>query len=184
MSSIFDVFKSNKTKIAEQQEIILDLQANIAGRVTEVEALEEEAEHAKGEITKHEAKIHDLTKEIDRVESNKKIQIDEMKADRTLHDNKVTAEREMHDEKMKHLVVMKTEALAVDHDKKVIELERKSASEISEVKSKYQDKMEKQLQNETKNIKEMYNQILTRLPNLNASMHLGGQKDADKDSNS
>ena len=177
MSSIFDIFKSNNTKIAEQEKLILDQAEALADQQREIEHGKIKENDLKLKIEARETKIHDLGKEIDRVESNKKIQIDEMKADRKLHDDRVAAERQMHEQKLEHLVACKTESLAIEHDKKVVELERKSAADVAVIKDKYQDKLVKQLEKETQGIKEMYSQILTRLPNLNASMHLGGPKE-------
>lgn len=74
------------------------------------------------------------------------------------------------DEDIKHMTKIKEEKLEIAHERKVIEMERKKETEVAKVKDEYRDKLEKQLAQETANIKEMYGQILERLPNVNVKM--------------
>ena len=46
-------------------------------------------------------------------------------------------------------------------------MEREKDSEIAKVKDDYRDKLEGRLEKEVVNMKEMYGQILERLPNIN-----------------
>jgi prefoldin subunit 5 len=78
--------------------------------------------------------------------------------------------RKTEEEDIKHMVRMKEERMAVDLEKKTVAIERERDATIAKVKDEYRDKMEKQLSEETKNIKEMYGQILQRLPNVNVKL--------------
>ena len=74
------------------------------------------------------------------------------------------------EEDIKHLVKLHDEKKVVEFERKSLELERKKDEEIAKVKDEYRDKMEKQLAEETKNIRGMYTEILARLPNVNVKM--------------
>lgn len=167
--SIFSIFKTNRKKIAEQEAMIIEQRKKLDEAQTERHGMEAKVKSLKQVATAKEDKIHELGKQIDRIESKKKIKIDEMNAD-----------RKMHDEKMEHLVKIKIESLEIEHDKKVVSLERSEATAIADVKDEYRDKSEERLEKRNEELKDMYSEVLERLPNLNASMHLGGQKDADK----
>jgi hypothetical protein len=74
------------------------------------------------------------------------------------------------EEDIKHLVKLHDEKQVVQFERKSLELERKKDEEIAKVKDEYRDKLEKQLAEETKNIRGMYTEILARLPNVNVKM--------------
>jgi predicted DsbA family dithiol-disulfide isomerase len=78
--------------------------------------------------------------------------------------------RKTEEEDIKHMVRMKEERMAVDLEKKTMELERAKDVAIAAVKDEYRNKLETQLTKETDNIKTMYGQILERLPNINVKM--------------
>jgi len=75
-------------------------------------------------------------------------------------------ESKLADEDIKHMVRVREEQLALDYDRKVVELERKTQDEIAKAKDTYRDKLEVRLQAEVDNIKEMYGEILGRLPKV------------------
>jgi len=81
------------------------------------------------------------------------------------HEKKIT------EEDIKHMVRLKEEKMAVEAERKEVERDRKSASDIAEVKDTYRDKMETRLQTEVDNIKEMYGQILQRLPKVSVRQY-------------
>lgn len=166
---ILNIFKTNKRKIAEQQALIIEQAKKLQDLSEDNADGQRKLDELKQKHLDQEDKIHDLGKQIDKIESKKKIKISEMEAD-----------RKMHDEKMKHLVKIKIESLEIEHDKKVVSLERSEANAIAAVKDEYRDKSEEGLEKRNEELKGMYSEVLERLPNLNASMHLGGQKDADK----
>ena len=74
------------------------------------------------------------------------------------------------EEDIKHLVKLHDEKKLVEFERKALEMERKKDEEIAKVKDEYRDKMEKQLAEETKNIRGMYTEILARLPNVNVKL--------------
>lgn len=79
-------------------------------------------------------------------------------------------QKKMEDEDIKHMVKMAKEKHEIEFQKKVMALEKDKQCAIATVKDEYRDKLEKRLQTEVDNIKEMYGQILERLPNVNANL--------------
>lgn len=79
-------------------------------------------------------------------------------------------DRKIADEDIKHMVKMREERMELEFDKRVVAEEKKTATNIATVKDEYRDKMEIRLQTEVENIKEMYAQILERLPNVTARL--------------
>ena len=61
---------------------------------------------------------------------------------------------------------MREEALNIEHEKRCLENDRKREEEVAKVKDEYRDKLEARLQTEVANIKEMYGEILQRLPKV------------------
>lgn len=76
------------------------------------------------------------------------------------HEKKIT------EEDIKHLVRLHDAKQEVETEKKDLVRDRAQATAIAEVKDTYRDKMETRLQTEVNNIKEMYGQILARLPKV------------------
>ena len=115
-------------------------------------------------------------KKLDKLESDKKelesevekLRADVRKAKEDLADTK--HKKKMEDEDIKHMVKMSQEKNGIELEKKLAKCESEKQDAIAEVKDKYRDKMEERLQNEVLNIKEMYGQILERLPNVNARL--------------
>ena len=100
-------------------------------------------------------------------------EIEELRKDRTRLKQEVEdlkLKKKIEEEDIKHMVKMKMERLDLEHQKKVQETERAKEKEIANIKDTYRDKMELQLSKETTNIKEMYAQILDRLPNVNLKL--------------
>jgi predicted metal-dependent hydrolase len=75
-------------------------------------------------------------------------------------------EKKITEEDIKHMVRLKEERMEVANEKKNLERDREKENAIAEVKDNYRDKMEARLQKEVESIKEMYAQILQRLPKV------------------
>lgn len=82
------------------------------------------------------------------------------------------SKKKIEEEDIKHMVRMKEERMEVEHDKKSLEMERKKDEAIATVKDQYRDKMEGRLELEVTNMKEMYGEILARLPNISAKVKI------------
>ena len=82
--------------------------------------------------------------------------------------------KQMEEEMVAHKLKMREESVTLDADKRVSEAERKAAKEkddgIAKVKDKYRDKLENQLEKRGDEMKEMYSEILTRLPDVNLAI--------------
>lgn len=85
--------------------------------------------------------------------------------------------KKVEEEDIKHMVKMKEERLDLEHQKKTAKLGAEFASKnanaelekqqaIGEVKDKYRDKAEAVLEKQVNDMKDMYGQILERLPNV------------------
>ena len=113
----------------------------------------------------------DLEEKIDRLEQERlKLKADnEQLADekRALVQGNKLAENEI-----RHLVKIKEEKNAIELERKMVELEREQQKAIAEVKDKYQDKVEANLNEQLTGMKEMYGQILERLPDVNARLKI------------
>lgn len=125
------------------------------GNKAVIEKLEELKELLKNndvtEPEKLKSEISRLTEQLKQLKSDKKIE-----------------EREI-----QHLVKLKEEKLLVDYEKKVMELERKKASEVQVLRDEYQEKLQKLLERRGDDLKDMYAQILARLPDIN--LHMKGK---------
>lgn len=82
-------------------------------------------------------------------------------------------QKKVSEEDIKHMTKMKEEKLDIAHQKNKLQLEQEKNEAVAKVKDEYRDKLEKRLETEVTNIKEMYGQILERLPNVN--MRLKGE---------
>lgn len=75
-------------------------------------------------------------------------------------------QRKLEEDELKHTIRMREEALNMEHEKKVLQCERERDAAIAEVKDEYRDKLEARLQVEVTNMKDMYREILQRLPKV------------------
>lgn len=98
----------------------------------------------------------------------KKLERDIRSAKDDLADTK--HEKKMSDEDIKHMVKMAKEKDELTLKRKIMDAEAEKDAAIATVKDEYRDKMEERLEGEVKNMKEMYGQILERLPNVTARL--------------
>lgn len=103
--------------------------------------------------------FEDLTQERNRLER----QVADLEKDLETLKHK----KKIEEEDIKHMVRLKEERQEVEFQKRVLEIEAEKAQEIAAVKDDYRNKLEVRLQTEVDNIKEMYGQILERLPDVN-----------------
>jgi|SRR3990167_6928914 len=91
---------------------------------------------------------------------------------RMLKDNLAELEQKhrMQDEDIKHLVKIKESKLQMEHDQKMLVMQREKDADVLKIKDAYRDKLEAFLQQQVKDIKEMYGEILGRMPNVNVRL--------------
>ncbi len=80
-------------------------------------------------------------------------------------------EKKLAEEDIKHMVRIREEKLEVENERKQLIRDRDQQEAIANVKDEYRDKLEERLQVEVDNIKEMYGQILERLPTVTVRQH-------------
>jgi len=90
----------------------------------------------------------------------------------------VKHQKKIEEEDIKHMVKMKEERTAVENEKKLLEMEREKDKAIAEAKDEFRDKLEGFLQTQVKDTKDMYSEILKRLPDVTA--HFGTPKETAK----
>ena len=84
--------------------------------------------------------------------------------------------KKLEDEDIKHMVKINNERKAIELEKEKIKLERKGAEEVAKVKDAYRDKTEEQLEKQLTGMREMYAEILERLPNYNINHNVKESK--------
>ena len=111
---------------------------------------------------KKDNKADDLKRIIEKLEEERsalKSEVEDLKS-----------KKKIEEEQIKHLVKIKDEKRELEYKRKEMDLESKKNDEIAKVKDKYRDKMEENLISQKDDIKSMYSEILTRLPNVNAKI--------------
>lgn len=117
----------------------------------------------KTEVTgKLEKELEDLKSEHDLKEKEVKRLKEELE--------ELNLKKKMSEEDIKHMVKIDQERRDIEYQKKVMELEVKKNAEIERVRNDYRDKTEKQLETQVANMKEMYKEILGRLPDVNVRL--------------
>ena len=101
----------------------------------------------------------------DRSAKVKSLEIERDKLKEEISDLKI--QKKIEQEDIKHMVRLKEEKDLVIHERQKLEMENEKQKAINVVRDEYRDKLEKRLEVEVANMKEMYNQILARLPNIN-----------------
>lgn len=102
-----------------------------------------------------EAEIKELRKERDKLRED----VAELKL-----------KKKIEDEDIKHMIKMMEERNSVKEQQFKLTTEREKDAEIAKIKDAYRDKLETFLQGQVKDTKDMYNQILQRLPDVNVRL--------------
>ena len=82
----------------------------------------------------------------------------------------LTLDKKISEEDIKHMVKLKLEAADVATEKKELKLQRASDKKVMDIKLEYQNKTEKGLQEQLKDLKSMYESVLQRLPDVNVKL--------------
>lgn len=103
---------------------------------------------------------------------NKKLKIEKAELEEQISELKTTvhelkSNKKIEEEDLKHMMRLKEERLEIQFKRKEMEIEAEKQQAVAEVKDEYRDKLEVRLSTEVDSIKEMYGQILERLPNVN-----------------
>ena len=75
-------------------------------------------------------------------------------------------EKKVTEEDIKHMVRLREERIAVENEREALKRDREKETAIAKIKDDYRNKMEQRLQTEVERIKEMYSEILQRLPKV------------------
>ena len=113
----------------------------------------------KNNIIRLETKVSTLKNEKENLQDN----IYELRRDISTMKSKFKVD----EEQIKHMVKMAEEANEIKYQQKVLSNDKEKWTSIEKIKDSYRDKLEERLQKEVLDIKEMYGQVLERLPNIN-----------------
>lgn len=122
--------------------------------------------------------IEDLREEIQRLKASDSVDSLEREKDsleaevKRLKEEiqKLKVKRKIEDEDIKHMIKMKEERKDLEYERKVAEIEASKAEEIAAIKDEYRDKIEQQLETQKDDMKEMYGEILKRLPDMSVRL--------------
>ena len=106
----------------------------------------------------------ELQADITRLEKDKRTLKDELED--------LKHQKKLESEDIKHMVKINNERKDIELEKEKAKLEREQATAIAKVKDDYRDKTEKQLEKQLTNMKDMYGEILERLPNYNVKHNI------------
>ena len=120
---------------------------------------------------KHEAEKKGLQLIIDGLEKEKRTLKEEVED--------LKLKKKMESEDIKHMIKIDREKKDIEIQKEKVKLQGEQAAAIAEVKDKYRDKVETELQTRIKDMQKMYSEILMRLPNYSVD-HKIIQKDGGK----
>ena len=119
----------------------------------------------------------DLRRETERDEeyeahltARKKLEDDVIRLEKDI--SKLKSLKKVEEEELKHMMKILKERDEIALEKKIMANDKSKAKAIADVKDTYRDKMEERLETEVQSIKEMYSQILERLPNVSAAFNV------------
>ena len=92
---------------------------------------------------------------------NMKKELEELKLKKTMEEREI-----------KHLVTLKEGKLDLENQKKVIENDKKYQEKVMELQKEYHEKGLKQIEVARKEMKEVYTEIMKRLPNITAALEI------------
>ena len=118
----------------------------------------------KAELDNLKKSVRDMGEEIKGLRTEKRKLFDELEE---LKVKKVMEEREI-----KHLVKLKEEKLEIDNQKKVLELDKQYSDKTMELQKSYHEKQIDDINQARKEMKEVYEKIMERLPNINAQLEI------------
>lgn len=78
--------------------------------------------------------------------------------------------KKIEEEDIKHLTKIKLEQGEIDFTKRTMQIEKEKDAAVMTLKQEYADKLQARIENEVKNIKEMYSEILKRIPDVNVRL--------------
>jgi len=95
-------------------------------------------------------------------------------AELTSENKKLKQTKQMGDEMIAHKLKMREEQVEIDANKRISDAEqkaeKKTITEVAKTKDEYRDKLENQLEKRGDELKDMYSEILARLPDVNLAI--------------
>jgi len=119
-------------------------------------------EHLKKRCASLEVRVASLLEKRDRLE--------DINHTLTVENKKLKTKREIEEEKIAHKIKMREEQVDINYQRKEHEILSATDKRVAKVKDDYRDKVEKQLEKRGNELKEMYIEILNRLPDVNLAI--------------
>jgi outer membrane murein-binding lipoprotein Lpp len=115
---------------------------------SDIKELAKEKEWLENDRKKLKREVSDLQQKVDTLASKKKIE----------------------EEEIKHMVKILNEKREIEFQKKEMQIKIDANLELTQIKGNYQDRLEELLKGQIKDGKEMYAQILKRLPDMSVRL--------------
>jgi DNA anti-recombination protein RmuC len=120
-------------------------------------------------VVRLETRVKELTQHVTQLMEMRDDLMDET-VELKSENKKLKTTRDMEDEQIAHKLKMREETCDMNYNKKLIKKDEECANAIAAVKDTYRDKTEKQLEKRGDELKNMYGQILKRLPDVNMAI--------------
>lgn len=91
--------------------------------------------------------------------------------------SKLQRDKKSEEDELKHLTKMAKERNEIELEKHKMKVDSESQTKIHGIKQDYSTKLEERLHKEVEGIKDMYAQVLDRLPNINAALNVGASSE-------
>jgi len=119
-------------------------------------------------------RIDELASNVDHLISQRDLLLTE-NSELKAENKSLAQKRKMEDEMIAHKLKMREETVDIKFQQKAQEIQRDADEMIASVKNEYRDKLEAQLEGRGNELREMYSEILARLPDINVQLS-GGVK--------
>jgi len=118
---------------------------------------------------KKDSKSSELLAQIEDLElSVKCLKLDRDKSKEDLANLKL--KKKIEEEDIKHMIALKEERLALEHEKKGVQMDKEKNEAISKIKDSFQDKQIILLKEQNSALDKFKTEILERLPNVNLKL--------------
>lgn len=98
------------------------------------------------------------------------LNLDMVKSEHLHEISKLEQQHEIELDDIKHLVKLKEEKLDIEHEKEKLKLQDEYGKKEMELQKQYHDKTIKNIETGQKDLKDLYSQIMVRLPKVNVGI--------------
>ena len=109
------------------------------------------------------------------IDENKSLEVERFELEKSVRSlnkklGELESKKKIEEEELKHMVKIANEKRDLEFLKKEVEIQKSADAKVYGVREEYQKKVESNLQKQIQDTKEMYAQILKRLPDVNVRL--------------